>query len=116
MIWSPVPEINDVPGWQEYANKVNENGLDHGRGTTNGMGLGIGTINYKHISSKDDTYPDDDNYSYWEITLTSPARLYSYKQSTKIYTPTDIIYPTGSIFYKNYNGEVNPVDSTPNRS
>lgn len=108
MIWSPVPEINDVPGWQKHNNKVNDKGIDHGEGTTNSMGLGIGTINYRHISSKDDTYLHDDNFSYWEIELTSPARLYSFKQSTKTYTPTDIIYPTGFIFYKNYNGEVNP--------
>ena len=115
MVWSPVPEINDVPGWQERTH-VDGHGLDHGVGTTNSKGLGVGTIEYRHISADDNTYEHDDNHSYWEIKLTSPARLYDYHNNTHTYTETDFVYPAGSIFYKNYNGEITPVDVDKNRS
>ena len=42
--------------------------------------------------------------------------IYDYQSKTQTYTETDVVYPAGSIFYKNYDGEITPVDYDKNRS
>ncbi len=102
MIWSPVPETNGLGGWQEKNAPVGYRiDTDEYPWAINSKYLGVSSFTKTHIRASDDTYESDDNESYWEIVLNTPGTVYTKKNNK--YVETGLVYPAGSVFYKNYN-------------
>ena len=105
MLWSPVHEDNNIPGWQEHNVNLPSGGhVDNYYGLANSRYLSLVGYQVRHIKAEDATYDNDNSASYWEIVLTEPG--YLYKKDNHGHLVIDTTKPTvpaGSIFYKNYS-------------
>lgn len=101
MIYSPVPETNNVPGFQR---SDNGHGIDsdHYPWSISSQYLAVGdAFTVQSIRAEDDTYPNDNENMYWEIRLTANAEVYKKKGST--FEPTGVTYTPSQIFYHAYD-------------